>query len=109
MRHILYLNGQTFYHDSELPRCEYVVIGQRDEAHFKPDIDPVKIATGKLTNDEFEAVATFKGDAMNGKFAVKPLSWEATLEAAETAKASFPGPEWTNLKIVPVSIIIDNG
>lgn len=100
-RHLIYIGKKQYSADAER-NYTHVLTGQRNEAHFKPKIDPRKVSQGTLSAAERVTVQAHAQRAVSGHFAVKPLEWCESAAEAEAAKARFAGPEWVNLAVVEV-------
>lgn len=101
MKHIIRIEGREFSIDSELP-ITHVLLGQRNEEEYRPEVEPLRVSTGQVNDEERAALKKFGWDRVNGYFQLKPLAWGTSETDAETYRTLFPEPEWTGLKVAKV-------
>lgn len=107
MRHIYYhrREGTAEYYDGRIA-CTHVLLGQRNEAHYRPAHMDKK---DNLTPDEKVAKLRHQREVVRGRFAKCVLEWCESAEEAEALKARFKEPEFINLSVDVVSDQIGYG
>ena len=98
MRHIFFLEGTRKVYDGQF-RCPFVVIGQRDEAHFRPPKPERSAEPGEALQQAKAAWATHQRQLIAGRFALTTIEWCETREEAESVAVRFQAPEWVHVEI----------